>query len=76
MLAVVVAALLMTLVVRMHPQPGRVRILDPEGYEVTWSDGPLSRLLDGALMPSLNVGERFAFGSLRRVKWTDGTRTS
>jgi hypothetical protein len=30
MLAVAVVGLLMTLAVRMHPQPARVKILDPE----------------------------------------------
>ena len=76
MLAVAVMALLLALTIRMHPQPVRVKILDPEGYEVTWSDGSMTKLGPDAPMPSLNGGEPFAFGFLRRVKWSDGTRTS
>ena len=76
MLAVAVVALLLTVAVRMHPQPVRITILDPEGYEMTWSDGSKTRLGPDAPMPSLNGGEPFAFGFLRRVKWFDGTRTS
>jgi hypothetical protein len=76
MLAVAVMALLLTLAVRMHVQPVRVKILDPEGYEMTWSDGSVTRLGPDAAIPSLNGGESFAFGFLRRVKWFDETRTS
>ena len=76
MIFVAVVGLLLTIAVRMHPQPVRVSILDSGGYEVTWSDGAETRLGPDALMPSLNGGERFAFGFLRRVRWFDGSRDS
>jgi hypothetical protein len=76
MLAVAVAAVLITLAIRMHAQPVRVTILDEGGYRMTWSDGSVTRLGPDAPMPSMNGGERFAFGFLRRVKWFDGSRTS
>ena len=77
MFTVAVVGLLLTVVVRMHPQPVRVQIIqDPEGHEVTWSDGSRTRIGPDAPLPSLNGREPFAFGFLRRVKWFDGTHTS
>jgi hypothetical protein len=76
MLAVALMALLLTLPVRMHPQPVGATPLGPEGYEIIWSDGSVTRLGPDAAMPSLDGGEPFAFGFLRRVQWFDGTRTS
>ena len=76
MLGVAVIGLLLTLAVRMHPQPVRVEILNPEGYRLTWSDGSVTMLPPDAPMPSMNGGDRFAFGFLRRVRWSDGSRTS
>jgi hypothetical protein len=79
MLAVAVVALLLTLAVRMHPQPVRVTILGPKGYVITWSDGSKTNLGPDADLPRCNGGEPFAFGFLRRVEWfvgTPPTRTS
>jgi hypothetical protein len=73
MLAVAVVALLLTLAVRMHPQPVRVTILGPKGYVITWSDGSKTNLGPDADLPRCNGGEPFAFGFLRRVEWYDGT---
>ena len=73
MLAVAVVALLLTLAVRMHPQPVGVTILGPKGYVITWSDGSKTNLGPDADLPRCNGGEPFAFGFLRRVEWYDGT---
>ena len=73
MLAVAVVALLLTLAVRMHPQPVRVTILGPKGYVITWSDGSKTNLGPDADLPRCNGGEPFAFGFLRRVEWYDRT---
>ena len=72
MLAVAVVALLLTLAVRMHPQPVRVKH-DFHGYVITWSDGSKTKLGYDAPIPRCNGGEPFAFGFLRRVEWYDGT---
>jgi hypothetical protein len=76
MLAVAVVGLLPTLAVRTHPQLVRVKILDPKGFETTWSDGSITSLAPDGPKPSLNRGEPWAFGFLRRGKWFDGPRTS
>jgi hypothetical protein len=81
MLAVAVVAVLLTLAVRMHPQPVQVRFLlnlysekhEFEGYEITWSDGSKTKLGSDASIPRCNGGEPFAFGFLRRVEWYDET---
>lgn len=55
MFTVAVVGLLLTVAVRMHPQPVRVQILDPDGHEVTWSDGSRTRLgPDGPLQAAFD----------------------
>jgi hypothetical protein len=82
MLTVAVVALLLTLAVRMHPQPVRVqsRFTSIKSYNhvyyrhvTTWSDGSKTNLGPDADLPRCNGGEPFAFGFLRRVEWYDGT---
>jgi hypothetical protein len=80
MLAVALVALL-TLAVRMHPQPVRVEILFKtfsdkykfKRYKITWSDGSETKLGSAASIPRCGGGELFAFGFLRRLEWSDGT---